>query len=75
MHSAVCVWIPFVMSTTKSMTSMIWAPPMMVFSKEPWPGQSTRVNCKYYSLVLVANFYGILVKKAEKPKSRVMPLS
>ena len=74
MHYAVCVWIPFVMSTTKSMTSMIWAPPIIVLRSDPWPGQSTRVNCKYYSLVLVENFYGILVRKAEKPRSRVIPL-
>jgi hypothetical protein len=52
---------------------MIWAPPMMVLRSEPWPGQSTRVNCRYSSLALY--FSGILVRKAEKPRSRVMPLS
>lgn len=73
MHSAVWVWIPFVMSMTKSMMSMIWAPPMIVLSSDPWPGQSTNVNWRYYYLTLVANFYGIRVRNAENPKSRVMP--
>lgn len=73
MHSAVWVWIPFVMSMTKSMMSMIWAPPMIVLSSDPWPGQSTSVNWRYYYLTLVANFYGIRVRNAENPKSRVIP--
>jgi hypothetical protein len=73
-HYAVWVWIPFVISTTNSIISIIWAPPIIVFNNEPWPGQSTNVNCKYSSLVLIANFYGIFVKKAENPKSRVIPL-
>ncbi len=72
MHYAVWVWMPFVISTTSNIISMICAPPMIVFSNEPWPGQSTKVNCKYCSFALL-NFSGILVRKAEKPRSRVMP--
>ena len=74
MHYAVWVWMPLVISTTKSIMSIICAPPIIVFNSDPWPGQSTRVNCKYCSFVLVWNFYGIWVKKAENPKSRVIPL-
>lgn len=48
---------------------------MIVFNNDPCPGQSTNVNCKYSSLTLFENFYGIFVKKAEKPKSKVIPLS
>ena len=33
-HSAVCVWMPLVMSTTKIIRSIIWAPPMMVLIRE-----------------------------------------
>lgn len=47
---------------------------MIVFSKDPWPGQSTKVNCKYCYLTLFSNFYGIFVKNAENPKSKVIPL-
>lgn len=47
---------------------------MIVLSKEACPGQSTNVNCKYYYFNLFYNFYGILVKNAEKPKSKVIPL-
>ena len=44
-HSAVWVWMPLVQSTTRTIRSMIWAPPMMVLMREAWPGQSTRVTC------------------------------
>lgn len=74
MHYAVWVWIPFVISMTKSIISIIWAPPIIVFNNEAWPGQSTNVNCKYYYLAFWVNFYGILVKNAENPKSNVIPL-
>ena len=74
-HSAVCAWIPFVISITRNIISMIWAPPIMVLIKDACPGQSTKVNCRYYSLISPSNLIGTLVKKAEKPKSRVMPLS
>ena len=47
---------------------------MTVFNNEPCPGQSTKVNCKYSYFVFVENFYGILVRKAENPKSSVIPL-
>ncbi len=48
---------------------------MIVFNKDPCPGQSTKVNCKYSSFPLFVNFYGIFVRKAENPKSKVIPLS
>jgi hypothetical protein len=53
---------------------------MIVFNNEAWPGQSTKVYCKYYYFMgwlfweLILNFYGIRVKKAENPKSKVIPL-
>jgi len=74
-HSAVWAWIPFVISIIKNIRSMIWAPPIIVLIKDAWPGQSTRVNCKYYSFILCSRRVGTLVKKAEKPKSSVIPLS
>lgn len=40
-HSMVWACIPFVVSTTSNITSIIWAPPMMVRIKEACPGQST----------------------------------
>ena len=43
-HSAVCVWMPLVQSTTSTMRSMICAPPMIVLIREAWPGQSTKVT-------------------------------
>lgn len=75
MHSAVWAWIPLVISRIKNIMSMIWAPPMMVFIKEACPGQSTNVNWKYYYLIYLSNLVGTLVKKAEKPRSSVIPLS
>ena len=44
-HSAVWVWTPLTMSMTSIIMSMIWAPPIMVFISEAWPGQSTKVYC------------------------------
>lgn len=75
MHSAVCAWIPFVISIIRNIMSMIWAPPIIVLINDACPGQSTSVNCRYYSLSSCSNRMGTLVKNAEKPKSRVMPLS
>ena len=54
--------------------SIIWAPPIIVLIKEAWPGQSTKVNCKYCYFSYPSNLVGTLVKKAEKPRSRVIPL-
>lgn len=75
MHSTVCAWIPLVISIMRNMISMICAPPMIVLMREAWPGQSTRVNCRYYSFIYLSNLVGTLVKKAENPRSRVIPLS
>lgn len=74
MHSAVWVWIPLLMSTTKNMRSMIWAPPIIVLIKDAWPGQSTRVNWKYFYFTLVYNYSDTRVINEEKPKSKVIPL-
>ena len=74
MHSAVWVWIPLLMSTTKNMKSMIWAPPIIVLIKDAWPGQSTRVNWKYFYFTLVYNYSDTRVINEEKPKSKVIPL-
>jgi len=74
MHSAVWAWIPFVISMMRNMMSMICAPPIIVLIRDAWPGQSTRVNCRYYSFSCWSNLVGTLVKNAEKPRSRVIPL-
>jgi len=73
-HYAVWVWIPFVTSITKKIISMIWAPPIIVFISDAWPGQSTSVNCKYSYLIYLSILVGTLVKNAEKPRSKVIPL-
>jgi len=73
MHYAVWAWIPLVKSMTKNIISMICAPPIIVRIKEACPGQSTKVNWRYSSLTLKR--VGVREKKAEKPKSRVIPLS
>lgn len=73
-HSAVWACIPLVTSMIRNMMSIIWAPPMIVLIREACPGQSTSVNCKYSSLICWSNLVGTLVKKAEKPRSRVIPL-
>lgn len=54
---------------------MICAPPIIVFNREAWPGQSTKVNCKYYYFPFnwFINFSGIFIKNAENPKSSVIP--
>lgn len=75
MHSAVWVCIPLFISTTKNMRSIIWAPPMIVRIKDAWPGQSTKVNWKYFYFTLVSSSSGTRVIKDEKPKSNVIPLS
>lgn len=75
MHSAVWAWIPLVTSIIKNMRSIIWAPPIMVRIKDAWPGQSTSVNWRYYSLIYLSNLVGTRVKKAENPRSRVIPRS
>ena len=74
-HSAVCAWIPFVASTIKNIMSIICAPPIIVLIRDAWPGQSTSVNCRYCYFSYCYSRVGTLVKKAEKPRSRVMPLS
>lgn len=58
MHSAVWIWIPFVMSTTKMAASMMWDPPRTVLIKEAWPGQSTKVNCKVLQFPGLAKWTG-----------------
>ena len=73
MHSAVWACIPLVMSIIRNMRSIICAPPMIVRIKDAWPGQSTRVNWRYYSLISLSNLVGTRVKNAEKPRSKVMP--
>jgi hypothetical protein len=47
---------------------------MIVLIREACPGQSTKVNCKYYYLIFCSKRVGTRVKKAEKPKSSVIPL-
>mmetsp|Transcript_16263 Transcript_16263/g.65704 ORF Transcript_16263/g.65704 Transcript_16263/m.65704 type:complete len:243 (-) Transcript_16263:311-1039(-) len=44
-HSAVCVWMPLTQSTTRTIMSIICAPPMIVRISDACPGQSTSVNC------------------------------
>lgn len=75
MHSAVWAWMPFATSMIKNIISMIWAPPIIVFIKEACPGQSTNVNWKNYYFMILSNLIGTLVKNAENPRSRVIPLS
>lgn len=53
---------------------MIWAPPIIVLIKDAWPGQSTRVNWKYFYFTLVYNYSDTRVINEEKPKSKVIPL-
>ena len=82
MHSAVWVYISFCESTTSIIRSMILAPPIMVFMRLACPGQSTRVNYKYsycyktgFSAWIARNHSGMAIINAEKPKSKVIPLS
>lgn len=58
---------------TKNIKSMIWAPPIIVRINEPCPGQSTKVNWRYFSLICY-KWIGTLVKNDENPKSKVIPL-
>lgn len=74
MHYAVWVCIPLTISTTKNIISIIWAPPIIVLNKDACPGQSTKVNWRYYYFIFPYKFNGNLVWKAENPKSRVIPL-
>ena len=74
MHYAVCAWIPFVISIIRTIISIIWAPPIIVLIKDACPGQSTNVNCKYSYLIYLSNRVGTPVKKAENPRSNVIPL-
>ena len=74
MHSAVWACIPLVISMIRNMISMICAPPMMVRMSDACPGQSTKVNWRYSYLIYLSNLVGTLVKNAEKPRSRVIPL-
>ncbi len=67
--------MPFVTSMTSIIRSMIWAPPMMVRMREACPGQSTRVNWRFWRGKLPVSRSGIGTEKDEKPKSKVMPLS
>ena len=60
----------------KNIKSIICAPPMIVFKSEACPGQSTNVNCRYYYLgggLVWVRWVGRRVKKALKPRSRVIP--
>ena len=62
------------------MKSIIEAPPIIVFIRLAWPGQSTKVNWIYsdpfnFSLCFSLNQSGIFTTKAENPKSSVIPLS
>mmetsp|Transcript_25297 Transcript_25297/g.84794 ORF Transcript_25297/g.84794 Transcript_25297/m.84794 type:complete len:303 (-) Transcript_25297:116-1024(-) len=75
-HSAVCVWMPLVRSMTRIIMSMICAPPMTVRMRDAWPGQSTSVNWRWlYSGLCRAMCSGTSARKAEKPRSSVMPRS
>ena len=67
--------MPFVISITRNIRSIIDAPPKIVFIKEAWPGQSTRVNWIYLALQSGYLWDGNFVKNAENPRSRVIPLS
>lgn len=73
-HYAVWVWIPLLISTTKNIKSMICAPPIIVRIREACPGQSTKVNWKYFYFTFVYSYYGTRVINEEKPKSKVIPL-
>lgn len=77
MHSAVYVCTNFCASTTSIIMSMILAPPIIVFMREAWPGQSTRVNYMKSREsgieCLSRNQEGMRMMKAEKPRSRVIP--
>lgn len=62
------------------MRSMIEAPPITVFIRLAWPGQSTRVNYIWstpssFSGSRWRNQSGMATTKAEKPRSRVIPRS
>mmetsp|Transcript_25202 Transcript_25202/g.47626 ORF Transcript_25202/g.47626 Transcript_25202/m.47626 type:complete len:202 (+) Transcript_25202:1201-1806(+) len=75
-HSAVCVWMPFVTSTTSIIMSIICAPPMIVRIREACPGQSTRVNCRFSCPPMPSFIWsGVGTVNAENPRSRVMPRS
>jgi hypothetical protein len=63
------------MSITKNIISIICAPPIIVLSNDACPGQSTSVNCNHYYFTFTYKNSGILLWKAENPKSRVIPLS
>lgn len=66
--------MPLFISTTRNIRSMIWAPPMIVRIKEACPGQSTRVNWKYFYFTFASNYSETRVVNEEKPRSRVIPL-
>ncbi len=48
---------------------------MIVRMSDACPGQSTKVNCKYSYFIRASKRVGTLVKKAENPRSKVIPLS
>ena len=52
-------------------TSIIWEPPIIVFRREAWPGQSTNVN---WSFEVGMGEEGCGSCRPEKPRSRVIPL-
>mmetsp|Transcript_10918 Transcript_10918/g.32592 ORF Transcript_10918/g.32592 Transcript_10918/m.32592 type:complete len:334 (+) Transcript_10918:1136-2137(+) len=76
-HSAVCVWMPLFASTTRTIRSMICAPPMMVRMSDAWPGQSTSVYWSTASSNPAAqaalSCSGTGTRKLLKPRSSVMP--
>ena len=57
--------------------SMMLAPPIIVFIKDAWPGQSTRVNWMKSRESGIECFKrnqeGMRMMKAEKPRSSVIP--
>mmetsp|Transcript_42690 Transcript_42690/g.71239 ORF Transcript_42690/g.71239 Transcript_42690/m.71239 type:complete len:370 (+) Transcript_42690:70-1179(+) len=74
-HSAVCVWMPLVTSTTSIIRSMICAPPMMVRMSDACPGQSTSVNWRKSLFSDAFKSSGVGTVKPENPKSSVIPRS
>lgn len=66
--------MPLLISMTRNIKSIICAPPIIVRIREAWPGQSTRVNWKYFYLTFIYNSSETRVINDENPKSRVIPL-
>mmetsp|Transcript_33658 Transcript_33658/g.107464 ORF Transcript_33658/g.107464 Transcript_33658/m.107464 type:complete len:227 (-) Transcript_33658:170-850(-) len=74
--SIVWAWTPLRASTTKSIMSMIDAPPMVVFTNDACPGQSTSVSWSVsFAKPRSFSLAGIGRARAENPRSMVIPRS